>query len=99
MFKEFKYIKEGGVAIIDSDFQELIVVQNDIYYGYSYYIEILIECYERRKLAVAKNIFLYFKSNVEIFREGIQDQITLALQFSKNYPKYHDEVEKYLSLI
>ena len=83
--------------IIDEDFEEDVVGT-----GHAPTEGAVINCYSKRNLNVSKNLFLMFMFNEKLYgsrHNNIQQQISWCMEYQKLFPKYKEEVEKYLLLI
>jgi hypothetical protein len=92
--------------IIDDDFEEETVGEHGAHEtGFSMAtgaISAIINCYSKRNLNVPKNLLLYFISNEKQYGSkyySIQQQINICMKYQPPFPKYKEEVEKYLLLI
>jgi|ERR1019366_3935669 hypothetical protein len=62
----------------------------------------VINCYSKRNLNVPKNLLLLFMFNEKLYGSkyhNIQQQISYCMKYQSLFPKYKEEVEKYLILI
>ena len=80
--------------IIDEDFEEDVVGT-----GHAPTEGAVINCYSKRNLNVSKNLFLMFMYYKKQYEYSIQQQISWCIKYQLLFPKYKEDVEKYLTLI
>jgi hypothetical protein len=94
--------------IIDEDFEEEIAAERDVIaVGARLHLDpaaggAIINCYSKRNLNVSKNLFLMFMFNKKAYGSrynNIQQQISNCMKYQPLFPKYKEDVEKYLTLI
>ena len=91
--------------IIDDDFEEKIVgasarTRASLVAGPA--ADAVINCYSKRNLNVPKNLLLLFIFSEKLYGSkynNIQQQISNCMKYQPLFPKYKEDVEKYLSLI
>ena len=109
MFQSFEYQKSIGYdtatkehryqyKIIDSDFEEVVVVVGD-WLGLGVGVAV-IEAYEKRNLNVAANlikVILYLHKQYTDY--SIQKIIEDTRKYNPKFAKYEEELNKYLCLV
>jgi hypothetical protein len=115
MFKSIKFLKylefnsktnlySDLYKIIDDDFEEEIMGErpgnSPARFGGGE--GAIINCYSKRNLNVPKNLFLFFMFNEKQYGSiyyNIQQQISYCMKNKPLFPKYKEDVEKYLLLL
>lgn len=91
--------KHPARAIVDDDFEEEWASTTPAPEGVAVMPGAVINCYESKNLPVVRNLIkllIYIKQEYGWRVEHIN---SWNLKYQKLYPKYHNEVEKYLSLL
>jgi hypothetical protein len=114
MFQSIQYLNYLGYdqrtklysnlfKITDSDFEEEVADAGSAEpSGLGLGAGAVITCYSKRNLNVPKNLLLLFMFNEKQYGfeyYSIQNQIFYCEQYQPLFPKYKEEVEKYLLLI
>jgi hypothetical protein len=88
--------------IIDDDFEEEIVGFGRAGGVGRSDVSAVIDCYSKRNLNIPKNLLLFFMFHEKQFGyeyHSVQQQIFWCMQYQELFPKYKEDVDKYLTLV
>jgi hypothetical protein len=113
MFKSIHYLKYLGFdpkpglysslfKITDDDFEEEIAGAATAHDNVVRSSGAVINCYSKRNLNVPKNLlllFMFYEKDYVKKHYSIEQQISYCMKYQNLFPKYKEEVEKYLLLM